>query len=153
MGVTAAGSSVVVSVADWVVSQTLVAVTSTVCGAEIPAGAVYRPLGVIAPRPAGLMLQVTAVLAVLVTLAVNCCVWPPVRVTLNGATVTDTGGISVTIAVDGVDATPSVVPVIVTVCCDWIVAGAVYNPVVESVPGEPVGIDHTAVAAALQVAA
>ncbi len=34
----------------------------------------------------GLMDQVTAVLALLVTVAVNCCVWPSVRETEAGET-------------------------------------------------------------------
>ena len=40
--------------------------------AEIVAGAVYNPDELIVPVPAGLIDQVTAVLVVLVTVAVNC---------------------------------------------------------------------------------
>jgi len=41
------------------------------------AGAVYRPDELIVPVPAGLIVQVTAVLLVLATVAVNCWVCPP----------------------------------------------------------------------------
>jgi hypothetical protein len=62
-----------VAVADFVVSATLVAVTVRVCCELRVEGAVYRPALLIAPRDA-LKLQVTAVLLVLLTVAVNCCV-------------------------------------------------------------------------------
>src|SRR5271157_1534116 len=80
----------------------------------------------VVPTPAGMAVQVTAVLLVLATLAVNCCVWPPLEsVTLAGVTLKDTGGMRVTVAVSDVDETPRVVAVIVTVCCVSILEGAV----------------------------
>ncbi len=53
---------------------TLVAVTVTICTLVSDEGAVKRPALVIVPVPAGLTDQVTAVLLVFATLAVNCCV-------------------------------------------------------------------------------
>ena len=50
------------------------------------------------PVPAGLIVQVTAVLLVFVTVAVNCCVWLPYKVAVVGLTVTATGGESVIVA-------------------------------------------------------
>src|SRR5271165_6898190 len=70
----ATGASVTAALADLVVSAALVAVMVTVCEEEIVAGAVYKPLADSVPT-GGLMLQVTAVLLVPVTVAVNCC-WP-----------------------------------------------------------------------------
>jgi hypothetical protein len=63
-----------VALADLVESATLVAVMVTVWEEEIVPGAVYKPPLVSVPTD-GLMLQVTAVLLVPVTVAVNCC-WP-----------------------------------------------------------------------------
>jgi hypothetical protein len=60
--------------ADFVGAAWLVAVTVTVCVAEILAGALYNPAVLIEPVPAGLMDQVTAVLLTFLTLAENCCV-------------------------------------------------------------------------------
>ena len=58
---------------DLVGSATLWAVTVTVCDVGILKGAVYRPAEEIVPTD-GLMDQVTAVLLVPKTVAVNCCV-------------------------------------------------------------------------------
>ena len=63
-------ATVTVAVANLVVSATLVARTVNVPAA---AGAVYRPLVETVPPVAD---QVTAVLEVPVTVAVNCCVLP-----------------------------------------------------------------------------
>jgi hypothetical protein len=54
---------------------------------------------VIVPLPLGEIAQVTPVLLVLVTVAANCWVCPPVSVAAPGDTVTATGGFRVTIAV------------------------------------------------------
>ena len=62
------GFRVTVTEADFVESATLVAVTITVWGTLIEAGAVYRPAALMLPR-AGLTDHVTAVLPVLVTVA------------------------------------------------------------------------------------
>src|SRR6202171_3092898 len=69
--VTATGLSVTVALADLLVSATLVAVTVTVLGAAIEAGAVYRPAAEIVPA-LGLMVYATAGLLLPVTVAVNC---------------------------------------------------------------------------------
>jgi hypothetical protein len=83
-------ASVTVALADLVGSATLVAVMVMVCAEEIAAGAVYKPLVVSVPTD-GFMLQVTAVLFVPITAAVNCC-WPlAVRVADVGLTDTATG--------------------------------------------------------------
>ena len=68
------GSSVIVVDEDAVVSARLVAVTVTVCAEVLVAGAVYRPEGLTVPVPAGEIVQFTAVLLVLVTVTVSCCV-------------------------------------------------------------------------------
>ena len=65
------GVIVTPAVAFLVWSATLVAVTMTVCGLPSVAGAVYRPPLEIVPT-AGLTDQVTAVLVVPITAAVNC---------------------------------------------------------------------------------
>ena len=54
------GESVTVEVAVFVLSTWLVAVTVTVCGAAIAAGAAYNPEALMVPAPEdGLMVQVT----------------------------------------------------------------------------------------------
>jgi hypothetical protein len=68
-------------VADFVESAWLVAVTCTVSGDGMSAGAVYTPAGVIVPSiafPPGtpFTLQLTAVSVVFVTAAINVA-WPP----------------------------------------------------------------------------
>ena len=65
------GVKVTVAVADLVLSATLAAVTVTVCAVGMTDGAVYKPPEAIVPTD-GLMVQVTAVLLVCVTVAVNC---------------------------------------------------------------------------------
>src|SRR5215472_7038054 len=68
-----------------------------------------------------------------VIVAVNCLVCEASIVVLAGATATDTGGYSVTLAT--ASAAPSAVSaMIVTSCCESMVAGAVYRPVLSSVP-------------------
>jgi hypothetical protein len=71
------------------------------------------------------MLQVTAVLLSPVTAAVNCCVCPPVRLIVDGETVTDTGGLNVTVAVPALDGSAALVAVTVTGVWAVTVAGAV----------------------------
>jgi hypothetical protein len=65
------GVSVTVAVADFVVSAALVAIIDTVCREASELGAVYKPLGEMAPTK-GLNVQVTAVLVVPETDARNC---------------------------------------------------------------------------------
>jgi hypothetical protein len=57
-----------------VASAWLVAVTVTVCGTAIVAGAVYKPEEVNDPAPAGLSDQVTAWFGVFVTDAASCSI-------------------------------------------------------------------------------
>ena len=89
--VTDTAVTVIVAVADFVPSATLVAVIMTLCPALIVAGAVYRPVLESAPT-AGLSDQVTLVLLVPVTVAVNCWVCEAVRFTEVGPIVTTGGG-------------------------------------------------------------
>ena len=63
----------IVAEADLVVSNWLVAVIVTVCWVAMLDGATYKPDTLIVPTPAGLIVQVTAVLMALITFAVNCC--------------------------------------------------------------------------------
>ena len=75
-----AGLMVMAALADFDESALLVAVTvALVC--EVTFGAVYRPLASTEPTVAD---QVTAVLAVPVTVAVNCCFPCDNRLTLVG---------------------------------------------------------------------
>lgn len=76
--------TVTLAEADFVVSAKLVTVT-----VKLPAvdGAVYKPADEIVPPVAA---QVTAVLLDPVTVAVNVCVPPEVRLTLVGAILTAT---------------------------------------------------------------
>ena len=69
------GINETVAEADFVGSAWLVAVTVTVCCDVMLAGAVYKPVALTLPTPLGLIDQVTVELVVLVTVAVNCCVW------------------------------------------------------------------------------
>src|SRR5262245_7562588 len=84
------GISVTVAAPVLVASAWLVAVMVTVCRVAKLAGAVYSPLAALMlPAPAGALLQVTVWLAVLVTVAVNCCVCPPlIRMMAPGHTFT-----------------------------------------------------------------
>jgi hypothetical protein len=84
---------VTVAVSNLLVSATLVAVTVYVPAAL---GAVYKPACVIAPWFAGTD-QVTAVLVVPITVAVNVCVPPAWRFAVFGETETATMGTAVTV--------------------------------------------------------
>src|SRR6185503_754806 len=87
---TATGCRITVAFADLVKSAWLVAVTVTVCVAGIVVGAVYRPLAEIDPTLLGVIDQVTAVLPVPVTVALNCCVWEANALAVAGVTFTAT---------------------------------------------------------------
>ena len=115
---------VTVAEAGCVGSAWLVAMTLTVCPLSV-AGAVYRPVAPIEPKPTGLSDHVTAVLVAFVTVAVNCWVPPVGNDATPGETVTATGGIRVIVAFTGVEFAPSVVAETVIVCCVSMVAGAV----------------------------
>ena len=76
--------TVTAAFADTVGSAWLVAVT-VACVVTFTLGAVYSPLLLTEPTEAA---QLTAVFAVPVTVAVNCCVPPDATVTVAGATLT-----------------------------------------------------------------
>ena len=71
----------------------------TVCDEMIFTGAEYTPVELIVPNPAGLIVHITAWVAPFVTVAVNRWLWLAFSVKLDGLTVTDTVGRSVTVAV------------------------------------------------------
>src|SRR6266576_1980087 len=98
-------------------------------------GAVYNPVAEMVPT-ARLNDQVTAVLALPVTVAVNCCCWAALRVTVPGVTVTATWAVGFRVITTEVFLVLSaaLVAVRVTFCCAVIEAGAVYNPFVDTVP-------------------
>ena len=83
-----------VALAVLVGSATDVAITCTVRWVLIIAGGVYRPVSDTDPRSA-LSVQVTAVLAALETVAVNCCVLPGLSKAVIGLMVTLTTATSV----------------------------------------------------------
>ena len=114
-------------------SATLVAFTVTVWELVIEAGAVYRPAAVMLPAT-GLIDHVTAVLPLLVTVAVKLWVWDCVKVALAGATVTCTGGVRVTVAAADFVGLATLVAFTVTVWELEIEAGAVYRPTALMLP-------------------
>ena len=122
---TGGGISVTVADALLVLSATLDAVTVTVCEAAIVEGAVYDPR-LIVPVD-GLMLQVTAVLVVLATVAAKVRVSQTDSVAVAGLrlTLTVTVGIKVTVAVASLVPSATLVAVTVTFCEEAIVDGAV----------------------------
>ena len=84
-------------------SAALVAVTVTVAGEGTADGATYSPVPLIVPQaaalhPAPCTLQVTAVLEVPTTVALNCWVAPVITEEVVGITVTTTTGTMVTLA-------------------------------------------------------
>src|SRR6185369_430400 len=88
------------------------------------------------PAPAGLKVQVTAVLAVKV------CVCVGFKVTVCGVTSTANTGFRLTVALADFVESTKLVAVTVTVCCALMTAGAVYSPAAEIVPA-PAGVtDH-----------
>src|ERR1039457_5627876 len=101
-------------------SATLWAVTVTVCDVRILDGAVYRPAEEIVPTD-GLIDQVTAVVLVPKTVAVNCCVPEGPRLTVDGLRDTVIAWRSVITAVAVFEGSAMLVAVIVTL---WVV-GAV----------------------------
>jgi len=77
------GVSVTEALAILVGSAALVAETTTVCGEVMDPGAIYKPLGEIVPTE-GLTAQVTAVLVVPDTAAVNCWLCDAIRRVVAG---------------------------------------------------------------------
>lgn len=136
----AGGSTTVTeAVADLVESAVEVAMTDTSAGLGTADGAVYSPFVDMVPQavpvqPAPLRLHDTAVLAVPVTVALNCR-WALVATCAAvGEIVTPTGGIIVTEAV--ADFVGSATEVAVMDICAGLgtAAGAVYSPLVDIVP-------------------
>jgi hypothetical protein len=82
----------------------------------------------------GLIAQVTAVSALPVTVAVNCCVWLAVSVALGGDTDTVGAGKSVTFAVPDCVGSATLVAMTVTLCWLLTVPGAVLRPVLDTPP-------------------
>jgi hypothetical protein len=107
-------------------------------------GAVYRPLVDNVPT-AGLTPQVTAVFVLPVTPAVNCWVCEFERLIEAGLMVTATGGTRVTVALEDLVASAALVAVIVTVWVALMLDGAVYRPLVDSVPTDGLMLQVTAV--------
>ena len=100
----------------------------TMFDAGIAAGAVKRPVALIAPAEAD---QITLACP----LAVNCCVAPRLTFAVAGKTVTGDGPLtSVTLAVPA--RFPAPVAVIVTMFDAGITAGAVNKPVAVMAPAE-----------------
>src|ERR1035441_5220880 len=109
--------------ADLVGSATLWAVTVTVWDVRIFDGAVYRPAEEIVPTD-GLIDQVTPVLLVPKTVAVNCCVPEGARLTVDGLRDTVTAWRSVITAVAVFEGSAMLVAVIVPLWVVWAVLGA-----------------------------
>src|SRR5271170_8098327 len=144
------GSSVIIVDEDAVVSAWLVATTVTVCAVVMVDGAVYRPDELIVPAPAGIVDHVTALLAALVTVAVNCAVCAVFSNAVAGVTPTAGDGSSVIAVDEDAVASARLLAVTITVCAAFMVAGAVYRPDELIVPAPAGLIDHvTALLAAL----
>ena len=130
--------SVRLVVALWVVSATLVAVIWIACVALTAAGAVYNPL--LTVPTLGLRDQVTAVLELPLTVAVNCFDCPPfneallglrVILTLDGGGVVTAGvmaGPSRTVALADLVGSTRLVAMMVTSESALTELGAVYRP-------------------------
>jgi len=113
-----------VAEADFAGSATLVAVTVTTWAEAMVPGALYRPVPEIDPT-FGFRDQLTAVLGVPVTAAVNCWVWEAISVTLVGFTVTEIVGERLTVAEADLVGSATLVAVTFTAWAEAIVAGAV----------------------------
>src|ERR1019366_6129446 len=110
-----------------------VAVTAIFGGVGTVAGAVYKPLLSTVPhaepaQPAEDTLQLTAVLVVPVTVAVNCLVSPANTRALVGEILTTTGASTVTVAVPDLEGSACEVAITATVGGLGSVLGAVYKP-------------------------
>jgi hypothetical protein len=109
-----------VALADLVGSAAFWADTVIVCGVRTLDGAAYKPAEEIVPTD-GLMDQVTAVLLVPKTIAVNCCAPEGAKLTVDGLRERVTAWRSVITAVAVFEGSAMLVVVIVTL---WVV-GAV----------------------------
>src|SRR5204863_109664 len=126
---------------DFVGSAWDTAVTVTMAGFGTTAGAVYRPEldmvpTVVLSRVTALTCQVTAVLLVFCTVAVNCCVPPAPTVADTGEIVTLTTAVGVMVTCAEADFVGSAcdTAVTVTVAGFGTTAGAVYKPELDIVP-------------------
>src|SRR5215475_10784044 len=117
------GDKLTVALALLVESAALVAVTVTFCAAAMLAGAVYRPFEIV--PTGGVRVQVTAVLLEPATVAVNCWVCEADRLTPLGASVMDTVGDKLTVALALLVESAALVAMTVTFCAAVMVAGAV----------------------------
>lgn len=87
-------------------------------------------------QPLPLTLHVTAVLVVLITVAVNCCVFPATTAAVVGEMLTAMGGRIVTVAVLDFNGLATEVAVTVTTAGVGMVFGAAYTPLEEITPHE-----------------
>jgi hypothetical protein len=137
---TATGGRIVTDAdAVLVLSAVEVATTVTSAGLGTAPGAVYKPLAEIVPQlvpeqPAPVRLHATAVFVVLVTVAVNCCVFPVTTFAVVGEILTMTGRTIVTVA--DADLLVSATEIAVTVTCGGLgtAPGAAYKPFAEIAP-------------------
>ena len=132
------GVTATVALDFFVVLALLVAVTVTLV-LLLTFGAVNMPLLETVPAVAD---QVTAVLLVPWTVAANCCVFPDVRVVLDGETVmliVDPVGLTATIALAFFAVLALLVAVTVTLVL-VVTVGAVKKPLVEIVPADDVQV-------------
>ena len=125
--------------ADLVVSACETAVTVTAAGFGTVPGAEYRPEleivpAAVFPPVTPFTCQVTAVLLVFCTVAVNCRVSPVLTVAEVGEIVTLTGPVIVTCAEPDLVVSACETAVTVTVAGFGTVPGAVYRPELEIVP-------------------
>jgi hypothetical protein len=121
------GTSVTVAVPVLVGSAVLLAVTVTNCWLETGDGAMYSPAALMVPKLGDVIDQLTPVLFVPVTEALNCWLWPAVRLTLAGVTETLTV-IRFTVALARAFGFATLVAITFTSCGVEMLAGAVYRP-------------------------
>ena len=123
-------------------SATLVAVTVTVWGVVIAAGAVYRPLEIV--PTAGAKLQLTPGLVVPPTVAIKREVCDAARETDAGLSETEPGAINVTVAVEDLVGSTTLVAITLTVWPVVMFDGAVNRPL-EIVPTDGARLQLTPV--------
>lgn len=149
---TMGGVTVTVALPTGFGATVLVAVIAKVCGNSKLAGAVYKPVASMVPTVAlppamPLTAQVTVVVMVPVTVAVNCCIAPVAMLGVEGDTLTVMGVVMDTTVVATKEGSTTLVAVTVTVPgVGGATAGAMYKPDVVMVPTEllPPGMPLTA---------
>jgi hypothetical protein len=142
------GGAVTVTVAEALLlaSAWEIAVTGTFPPVGTVAGAVYKPdvltiPTVELPPVIPFTCQVTAVFVALLTVAVNCCVFPVCTLAVSGATLTLTAAVTVIPALDVLVVSAIEVAFSVTVAGVGMLAGALY---VTEVVVELVSVPHVA---------